>query len=116
MSFYLPKPIAMQCIWIVRDYERIKELSQEGDLRVFEQERAVDDALDRAVESFQPPIRQKLREGLFQSCQDRQDHAEIVEESGVATKTFYKIRRRFLYYLAAMLKLVPEEGEVGGED
>lgn len=115
MDYSLPKPTAMQMIWLIRDIDRLHKLAEEAtpeDLEnkpYFRQMRAVDHALDIVTKVFRPDIRQKLREALILAYQDKANTWEVVD-SGVLRGDFGYARRRLIFEIASELGLVPEEG------
>ena len=121
MDYSLPKPTAMQVIWLVRDYDRLHKLAEEAtpeelkEKYIFRQMRAVDHALDTVTKIFRADVRQKLRVALILAYQDKENTWEKLD-SGILRGDFGYARQRFIYEIASELELVLEEGKAGVEN
>ena len=107
MNYNLPNDIKMQCVWIVRVYERIMEQDKPAPA-AFRQAQAVDRALDLVAEESPQELRDQVRRALFLSWQEG-DRMENIDK-GMPTGRFYKTRQRVLYEIAAELGLVSDNG------
>lgn len=117
-KYNLPTDIWQQCLWIVRGYERCRdEYERQGrelneDLLPFRQMRAVEHALDLAVDDLPLGQRKAIRDVLMQFCQDGRDfNFDMLDELRISKKDFCLRRQHCLYEIASELGLVIAESE-----
>ena len=118
MKNQLPPDCWQQCLWIVRGYERCRDeyetrgREQDNDLMPFRQMRAVDHALDLAVDDLPLGQRQSVRAALMQFCQDGRDFDfNALDELRISKKDICLRRQHLLYEIAAELGLVIAQSE-----
>ena len=113
----LPREVYYQCIWIVRDTERLRRLAEMGTaadlsqslvffdmgtgnsvrLEVTKRAEWVLDCIDNALES----VPEAYRQGIIDNIIKRQDFDDIAHPN-----TWKKWKRVFVYHLAHQLKMV----------
>lgn len=113
MKNQLPPDCWQQCLWMVRGYDRChKEYEQRGkelgdDFLPFRQMRAVDQALDLAVDDLPLGQRQSVRAALMQFCQDGRDFDfDMLDELGITKRELFSIRQHCLFEIANELGLI----------
>ena len=113
MNYKLPKPTAMQVIWLIRDIDRLQKLAEVATPEelehkyIFRQMRAVDHALDIVTKIFRADVRQKLRKALILAYLDKENTWEKID-SGILRGDFGYARRRLIYEIASELELVTD--------
>ena len=113
MKHQLPTDVWQQCLWMIRGYDRChKEYERRGkelgdDFLPFRQMRAVEHALDLAVDDLPLGQRQSVRAALLLFCQDGNGFDfDILDELRISKKDFCLRRQHCLYEIAAELGLV----------
>ena len=90
--FILPKPVYFQCIWLIRDLERLSAAPSHI---------AESKARIAAVEAALNFIPKDYREGIMKNIIDRTPYPDIAHEN-----TWKKWKQRFIYELAVNLDLI----------
>lgn len=89
-QFLLPFPVYMQCLWFVRDYERLSKIKGE---RAAAKIKAIDRALEEIPEDY--------RQGIFENILFHSKFSDLAHEN-----TWKIWKQRFVYYVASNLDLI----------
>lgn len=102
-SYVLPRSVYYQCIWTVRDLDRIHKLAvtecgieYDGD-NIYQAAREREAAINAALDA----IPSEYRRGIISNILDRLPYGDEAHEN-----TWKKWKQRFIYELAVNLKLV----------
>ena len=98
-SYLVPKEVYYQCVWMVRDSERLLwlALSDEVDDSVAAAARRRTDAIESALYA----VPEEYRLGIMRHVKDREAFDDYAHEN-----TWKKWQQRFIYELAVNLMLI----------
>lgn len=97
-SYILPREVYYQCIWLIKDMERLQDLKRDvgrSSVGIAATKRL--DAIDRALEEL-PDV---YREPMIRNIINKEEFPETAHEN-----TWRKWKQLFIYQLAVNLELV----------
>lgn len=99
-AYVLPKEVYHQCLWVVRDVERLQALALHAADRSLPQCSAARARLE-AIYAAMNKIPEEYRQGIFDQIVNREPF-----KNGAHENTWKKWKQRFLYELAINLMIV----------
>lgn len=98
-SYLVPKEVYQQCVWMIRDSERLYQLALDVEVaaEVSSAARNRIEAIDEALNT----IPEEYRYGLIKHVKNRLPYEDFAHEN-----TWKKWQRRFVYELAINLMLI----------
>lgn len=107
----LPDDVKQVCVWLVRGYERRREIYHAGPQRIPDRERARMEAVEQALVAVgadipSEDVRKRLRTAILLNVENGRAHPyERLGVDAVGRAEFYRRRDRFLADIAVRLDL-----------